>query len=74
MIFIFAVITIWLICGLGAAGLYFAYFQGEYPNSAKDDYRKDLADGFLFGLIFGPIALLVGFFRSGFAQHGWRLK
>lgn len=46
---------LWLICAVFTAGWYLAYFQGEYPEIAKEEYSKDLRNGWLFGLMFGPV-------------------
>lgn len=63
-------IAVWIVSAIGAAGLFFAYFQGKYGG----DPDEDLAMGLLFGLIGGPVTLFVAFFMSAFGKHGWRLK
>lgn len=62
-------IGVWLMCGVVSAGILVAYFNGKY----EQDFRKDLSEGLLWGLIGGPITMLMGFFLSGFCRHGWRL-
>jgi hypothetical protein len=62
----------WIVCGVLSAGIDVAYFQQKFPSLAS--YRKDLGFALLMGLIFGPIALMVSFFTSGFCEHGWYLR
>ena len=71
---ILLIVVAWVACAVGTAGFWFAYFQGEWPNSAKYNRREDLGDAMLVGLVFGPIGLIVSFFGTGFAEHGWRLR
>ncbi len=69
-----SVVVLWVACGIGAAGLSFAYFQGKYPTIAATNRRADLGNALMMGLVFGPIALFAEFFLSGFGEHGWRLR
>ena len=70
-----AIIAIWIICGVFAYGITFAYFQGEFPD-IFDERRTVIVTACLgtFLAILGPGGLLVSFLMSGFAQHGlkWR--
>ncbi len=50
-------IIIWLICGILAFGLDFAYWQRAYPTLAKLNYKRDLFHAFI-AFLFGPIGLL----------------
>lgn len=68
------VICAWIACGVGTAGITFAYFQDSYPTIAKQTRRQDLAFSCFLGGLFGPIGLVISFFLSGFAEHGWRLR
>lgn len=68
------VIAAWALCGIAAAGFEVAYFQGKYKLSAKSEYREDLGHSLMFGLLFGPVALIVSFFAGGFGKYGWRLR
>lgn len=68
------VISFWLVCAFITAGIFVASFQHEFPSIAKETYRQDLGMGVLYGLICGPVGLVVSIFTSGFCQHGWTLK
>lgn len=63
---------LWLLCGILSAGIDIAYFAAAYPTLKQ--YRKDLGEALLCGLIFGPLALFVSFFYSGFCEHGIRWR
>jgi len=65
-------IAVWLACGVIAAGIWVAYFRGKFPK-LDDDYRESLAQALLWGFFGGPVALLLGFFLSGFLMYGWTL-
>lgn len=64
----------WLICGFVATGIFVADMQESYPSLAAEKYRETLGSGVLFGLVGGPIALLISFCSSGFCQHGWYIR
>jgi len=59
---IYFIIFAWLICGVLFWGMWFAYFQGKFPEIADEDYRENLGLAVFFGLIFGPLGLFVWFF------------
>jgi hypothetical protein len=61
-------ILFWILCGIGAAGILVASFDKD-----NDSFRQELGSGLLMGVLFGPVALVVCFFWSGFCQYGWRL-
>jgi len=61
--------VIWTICGVLTYGITLAYFQRNYPEIAKEDYREDVGFSVLFGIV-GPIGLFVSLWGSGFAKHG----
>jgi len=67
------IIVGWLICAVLTAGMWFAEFQGKFPEVAQKNRRSDLGEAILIGLVFGPLGLVAEFFTSGFAEHGWRL-
>lgn len=67
-----SIFMLWLVYGVLAAGFGFAYFQGKYPVG-RDDRAENLGFWLLVGLVFGPIALLVSFFGTGFGKYGWKL-
>lgn len=73
MIFVLGVLG-WLACTIYFAGTAFAYFQGEYASIASFTRRQDMGFAWGIGLLGGPISAAVGFFFSGFNQHGWRLR
>ena len=63
----------WLVCGIGGAGIFIAYFQRKFPLIAMESYKQDLTGGIIWGLL-GPVGLVLGFFLSGFMKHGWGLR
>lgn len=77
MILIMAVLVLlWFGCGLLGAGWDFAHVQSTCPELtpelAEEFRREELGFALLLG-IFGPFAMIVALFRSGFGKHGWRL-
>lgn len=66
----------WVLCAVLTQGIMVAEFQARFPNLAVEDFRRDLGRGLAFGLMGGPISLLVAFLTSGFAERGfqWRRK
>lgn len=65
-------ILAWLACGLLGGGMMFSYSQWEFSSIAKKYLREDFGLS-IFCSLFGPIALIVGFLMTGFAEHGiWR--
>jgi hypothetical protein len=69
------IVGAWAFCGMFAYAITFGHLQNNprWHSLAKEEYRKDLAFAVFAGL-FGPIALFVVYFFTGFAQHGlkWR--
>jgi len=63
-----------LICAALFAGIFFAYFQAKFPSIAEEGRREDLGCAWGMGLLFGPVALIVGIFMSGFMEHGVRWR
>ena len=70
MTLLISCIVAWLVCAIIAASITLGHFQNKYPRIAKEDYRSDLYEAWFFGLFFGPVALAVSFFLSGFCQYG----
>ncbi len=64
----------WIACGIGAWGFTFADSQRKGTNFDREYRRKDLAFASAWGLVFGPIALVLAFIGSGFGESGWRLR
>lgn len=67
---IYAYIVFHLLCGIAQATIMITYFQRKYPRLAKRDWRFDLANGWLCGLVTGPVGLVLAIFWSGFLQYG----
>lgn len=63
------IFIVWCICGIAAAGIFFPQFE----ESESESYRKNLGEALMFGLVGGPLSLIVSFLLSGFCEHGWRL-
>lgn len=60
------ILSLWILCGVLAYGISFAYWQRKCPAS---EWREDSAFSFLYAC-FGPIGLSVAFVASGYAQYG----
>ncbi len=67
-----AVLLVWLICGILAYGLTFAYFQRQYPTLAETEYESDFRFALSAGMA-GPIGLGVCLL-SGDWRHGFKWK
>lgn len=61
----------WLACGVAAAGMTYAHGRAEYPHVTSRRELLGVALG--FGLLGGPVALVVSVFMTGFCEHGWKL-
>ena len=70
---IIVVLIIWVFFGVLGYAVTFAYFQHEWPDSAKTDYREQMGSAAFIGL-FGPIGLIIVFFATGFAKHGLKFR
>lgn len=66
-------VLLWIACGVLSAGFTFAYLQGLFPRHAAEGWREDLGQSLLFGLLLGPVMLVLSVFLSGFCRYGWRL-
>lgn len=67
-----AVIIVWIICGILAYSLTFAYFQREFPLSSDTGYYGDCIIAIFIGILglFGLIIHLV----SGNCRHGFKWR
>ncbi len=65
----------YLTCSILTYGITFADFQAIWskPEWAEENKRHDMGVSALISL-WGPIALVVTFFLSGFAKNGMRFK
>ena len=70
MTLLISCIVAWLVCAIITASIALGHFQGKYPRTEKENYRSDLSGAWFFGLFFGPVALVISFFLSGFCQYG----
>lgn len=62
-------ISFYLLCGILAYGILFAYQQVKYELKAKSYYDVDRWVSIMFGLL-GPLGLLIVLFITGFAKYG----
>lgn len=67
-------ILLWALCGVAAAGLIFAYFQGRFEKTADQYLALDREFALLFGLSAGPLALVIAILGTEFGRYGWRLR
>lgn len=70
MTLLISCIVAWLVCATIAASIALGHFQNKYHRTAKEAYRSDLSFAWFSGLLFGPVALVLSFFFSGFCQYG----
>jgi hypothetical protein len=63
-------LVIHIVCGLLSAGISFAWWQKEWPNTAEYEYWGDMIYSYTFGISLGPIQLLTAIVQSKFAKHG----
>jgi hypothetical protein len=71
---VLAIALAWIACGVVTSGWMFADFQRDTAWGAEFNAkyrRRDAGFALFWGFAFGPIGLVVGFFLSGFAEHGW---
>lgn len=66
-------LLVWVACGVATAGITYAEFDGEFPDSRGPDRHRELLMMSISFAMFGPFGLLVSFVNSGLARHGWRL-
>jgi len=61
---------VWIVCGIIAYGIDFAYLQRCYPSIAEQDYKKDRIACLVFAFL-GPIDLIFIILQK---THGYGLK
>lgn len=69
--------VLWLACPILCYAMDLAYFQGRYPVLAKERLCQDKMEALVsgaFGLLLGPIGVMVAFIMFDFAKHGLRFK
>ena len=66
-----SLILLWVACGIVSAGAINADYKAEFPEIYD---RHDLGTALFLGLGWGPFALLVSFFITGFFMNGWSLS
>ena len=62
-------VAAWIACGIGAAGFGYAHLESILPAP-----RESFWVSLIYGLCFGPLALVVTYVFSGYGRHGWRLR
>ena len=62
----------WVVCGVLAYGLDFAYFQRKYSPIADECYKKDRRNAVIVGFG-GPIALLMTLACGGI-EYGFKFR
>lgn len=66
-------LSLWLACGLFYAGCVYAFFQDEFPRTAKEQRTNDSLIAVL-GIVLGPIIGVSSWITLGSpCKHGWRL-
>jgi len=56
LIVLIILVVFWIICGIIDYGIFFAYFQREYPRISKERYNGDRLNA-VFAFFMGPIGL-----------------
>lgn len=69
-----AILVVWVVCGLIAAGWSLAHFQRKFPSLAEQSYPKDLRISLAYGLSLGPVAMVLMYFLTDRAHYGWMLR
>jgi hypothetical protein len=64
------VIILWILCGFGAAGIYYAYFQRRFPTLANEMRERDITRAYDW-ILYGPVGLVVSLCLSERLQYGW---
>ena len=67
---------VWLSCGVIAAGAFNADFRGRFPDLMQSPswaaHNRGTALG--FGIVTGPVGMIIITFLSGGFYHGWTLS
>ena len=81
MVLIILAVVVWIACGIGAAGIVCAETNTrneQFPLWSATELKKKKRDNLSFsltwGILGGPISLVVALGSTGFAQYGWRLR
>ncbi|MDE1971123.1 MAG: hypothetical protein KGI50_06150 [Patescibacteria group bacterium] len=75
-ILVLAVVGVWIICIVLTCGIITAYLQHlssshrMYCRDPDEDFREDFKIGLIFGVAFGPGALIYALCITGFARYG----
>lgn len=64
------IVTIWLACGTLTYGISMADHWYSFPTLRSPDKVREHAGFSVLFACLGPVALMVVFFLTGFAQHG----
>lgn len=67
-----ALIVFWLICSVIQYGVWFGFFQREFPTIADKSYHNDKMRAIISALL-GPIGLFASFL-CGFFKHGFKWR
>jgi hypothetical protein len=73
MIKVMFVLVGWIACGIAAAGIFNASLYDKFHSCGRQG-AEDQASFLVWGLIGGPISLVVAMRDSGFAHSGWSLS
>lgn len=65
-------LLVWLICGIVAYGLTFAFFQKKWPTLAEETYWSDFRLALLVGII-GPFGIAMNVVM-GNVRHGFKWR
>lgn len=71
---LFVYALIWMASACLIAGWNYAQAQRSVPSLADRDRREDAGLAWFFGIAMGmtgPLGVLVAWFLTGFAEHGW---
>lgn len=77
MCYLAAIAILWLVSSILSAALILGYLDCKwlvYRNSLRTPKAKNRIFAYAFGLIGGPIALIVDFFATSFGRCGLRFK
>jgi hypothetical protein len=69
-IFLLILIILWILCGIVAAGIHYAYFQRRFPSLANEMRERDILHAYSWA-IYGPVGLIVSLCLSERLRYGW---
>lgn len=73
LLLVLAAVT-WILCGILATGFKNGFWRGRYHILIYDDGRSDLIRELIFGLLFGPLALICNLICTDLGRYGWTLS